>query len=432
VTEGGYKKSIFHILKQTVMKTIFQILSLCIAIVSMSSCGPETNPTTPVVEPEFKVEARVTPTSGTAPIKIDASALDVSGEGTSYEWDFGDKTPKSYEKTTSHLYTSAGSYTIILIAKGKDKSEKRVEVPMTVNAPIPKPIADFSVSKTVIEVGETVVFIDKSLNNPTSLSWSLLGSVSGTASGAGPIGTKYNSAGTYTVTLTAKNSGGESAKSVPIIVNPKKNKVSYDGMSSFPKLKSAIDNRANSDIKFVRFSNDERFIVAYDNGYSAQYFGETTMNNKINEVYKSGLSTACYVGASRWGIVWGGNGYQYNNFPTGLGDYMKKYNVEKRNFVRIDFDVNNNWVFWADGQIAYSNSYVLPMVEELKKMPDARGFAFGNSGSAISWVVYGKNRYSASPNLPSSLRDELSRITLSGKELIDVEVSDTAWVVIYK
>ena len=56
------------------------------------------------------------PTSGSAPltVRFDGSASrDPDGSITGYSWDFGDGT-KGTGKTTSHIYTRAGSFTIKL------------------------------------------------------------------------------------------------------------------------------------------------------------------------------------------------------------------------------------------------------------------------------------------------------------------------------
>jgi len=67
------------------------------------------------------------------------------------------------------------------------------------------PIADFESSSTIINVGDTIQFIDKSLNNPSSWIWSF---------GDGNISTQkntlniYTETGTYTVRLVVRNTAG--------------------------------------------------------------------------------------------------------------------------------------------------------------------------------------------------------------------------------
>jgi PKD repeat protein len=69
------------------------------------------------------------------------------------------------------------------------------------------PVADFTASDTTINVGDSVTFTDLSTNNPTSWSWTFNGGTPSSSTQQNPTIT-YNTAGTYTVSLTATNSAG--------------------------------------------------------------------------------------------------------------------------------------------------------------------------------------------------------------------------------
>jgi PKD repeat protein len=69
------------------------------------------------------------------------------------------------------------------------------------------PVANFSASDTTIYVGDSVNFTDLTTNNPTSWSWTFSGGTPSGSSQQNPTVT-YNSAGTFTVSLTAANSAG--------------------------------------------------------------------------------------------------------------------------------------------------------------------------------------------------------------------------------
>ncbi len=88
-----------------------------------------------------------------------------------------------------------------------------------INVSGPKPVAAFSASRTVIEVGQSVQFTDQSTNNPTSWHWSF--GDNGTSTSKNPSHT-YNTVGTYTVRLTASNNFGsdDEIKTNYITVNP--------------------------------------------------------------------------------------------------------------------------------------------------------------------------------------------------------------------
>ncbi|MDX2359276.1 MAG: PKD domain-containing protein [Crocinitomicaceae bacterium] len=73
------------------------------------------------------------------------------------------------------------------------------------------PVADFSGTPTTICAGESVSFTDLSTNTPTSWSWDF-GDL-GTSSAQNPSHT-YNTAGTYTVILTATNADGSDGHTI--------------------------------------------------------------------------------------------------------------------------------------------------------------------------------------------------------------------------
>ena len=52
----------------------------------------------------------------------------------SYEWDFGDGSPLSYEEAPTHTYTASGSYTVSLsVINGCEGSQ--VSLPISVDLP---------------------------------------------------------------------------------------------------------------------------------------------------------------------------------------------------------------------------------------------------------------------------------------------------------
>jgi PKD repeat protein len=69
------------------------------------------------------------------------------------------------------------------------------------------PVANFSGSPTTVTEGGSVDFTDLSTNSPTSWSWTFTGGTPSSSTAQNPAVT-YNTAGTYTVTLTATNAGG--------------------------------------------------------------------------------------------------------------------------------------------------------------------------------------------------------------------------------
>jgi PKD repeat protein len=68
--------------------------------------------------------------------------------------------------------------------------------------------ANFSGTPLAIPVGGTVNFTDLSTGSPTSWSWSFTGGTPATSTTQNPTAIQYNTAGIYTVSLTATNSNG--------------------------------------------------------------------------------------------------------------------------------------------------------------------------------------------------------------------------------
>jgi len=56
-----------------------------------------------------------------------------SGKITSWEWDFGDGSPRSYDQNPSHVYTEPGSYTVTLIVSGPDGDNIETEIDFVYN-----------------------------------------------------------------------------------------------------------------------------------------------------------------------------------------------------------------------------------------------------------------------------------------------------------
>jgi PKD repeat protein len=73
------------------------------------------------------------------------------------------------------------------------------------------PVAAFTASSTSITTGQSITFTDQSTNNPTSWSWTLTGGTPSSSTAQNPSVT-YNTAGTYSVTLTATNSAGSDSE----------------------------------------------------------------------------------------------------------------------------------------------------------------------------------------------------------------------------
>lgn len=80
------------------------------------------------------------------------------------------------------------------------------------NSNLSAPVVDFSASQTSIYTGNVISFTDLSTEAPTSWLWNFQGGTPSTSTVQNPTNIQYNSAGTYTVTLTATNADGNNTK----------------------------------------------------------------------------------------------------------------------------------------------------------------------------------------------------------------------------
>ncbi len=144
------------------------------------------------------------PVSGGVPLTTHFT--DLSQAPSSWSWNFGDS-GTSTEKNPTHTYTVMGTYTVTLTVTNEFGSDTEVKTDyITVTAPQP-PVADFIASSTDINIGNSVTFTDKSLENPTSWSWSFEGGTPATGTLQNPT-VAYNAVGTFNVTLVVTNAQG--------------------------------------------------------------------------------------------------------------------------------------------------------------------------------------------------------------------------------
>ena len=144
-----------------------------------------------------------------------------SGSPTAWIWSFGDGS-SSTAQSPAKSYASAGIYTVTLIASnagGTGTATRTVTV--APGAATVAPVAAFDYSPPNPTPGSAVTFSDASAGLASSWSWSF----GDPASGSADVSTLANpthhflGAGTYTVRLTASNSGGSSTTTRAVTVS---------------------------------------------------------------------------------------------------------------------------------------------------------------------------------------------------------------------
>jgi C1A family cysteine protease len=150
-----------------------------------------------------------TPLSGTAPLKVTFTDSS-TGSITSRTWYYkltsaSTWTPFTPDGTNAFTFTGSGLYDIQLTVSGPGGSSTKIQPGYITVNPTPPPVAAFSGIPTSGTAPLTVQFTDSSTNTPTSWIWNF--GDDGTATIKNPSHV-YSVAGTYTVTLTATNTGG--------------------------------------------------------------------------------------------------------------------------------------------------------------------------------------------------------------------------------
>ena len=150
-----------------------------------------------------------TPTTGVSPLTVQFTD-GTTHSPTAWQWNFGDGTANGTTKNPSHVYSSAGTYTVILTASNAAGSSTLSKAGyIGVNTPVVIPVAGFTGSPTSSDSPLTVQFTDSSSNGPTSWAWNF-GDGTANSTTENPSH-QYTSVGTFTVTMTATNSAGSSA-----------------------------------------------------------------------------------------------------------------------------------------------------------------------------------------------------------------------------
>jgi len=128
----------------------------------------------------------VSDTAGVAPLAVDFTDLS-AGSPTTWFWDFGDEASAT-DQNPSHIYTTGGTYSVMLIATGECGPDTLVQTDLVVvNAP-PAPVATFSGTPLNGCAPLETVFIDETTGDVTSWDWDF---------GDGQTDTLQNPAHTY-------------------------------------------------------------------------------------------------------------------------------------------------------------------------------------------------------------------------------------------
>lgn len=158
-------------------------------------------PEVPVVTASFETDV----TSGKVPLTVRFTDTSTGGP-TSWKWNFGDGAT-STAQNPSHTYSTAGTYSVTLVATNGTVSDDFEKSITAGNGPT----ASFTASPTEGVAPLTVKFTDTSTGSPTRWEWDF-GDGSTLSTAQNPSHT-YSGPGTYTVKLTVTNAYGPNTAS---------------------------------------------------------------------------------------------------------------------------------------------------------------------------------------------------------------------------
>ncbi len=151
-------------------------------------------------------------TEGVAPLTV--AFTDESTGATSWAWDFGDGNT-SADQNPVHTYETADTYTVTLTVMNEAGSNSTTQTITVTEAPVtPAPVASFTTNVTEGVAPLTVAFTDES-TGATSWAWDF--GDGNTSTEQNPVHT-YETADTYTVTLTVMNEAGSNSTTQTITV----------------------------------------------------------------------------------------------------------------------------------------------------------------------------------------------------------------------
>ena len=120
------------------------------------------------IELSYEVSYDVTPIIGDAPLNVTAKAEVISGDVSTFSWNFGDGSAPQTGRAAAHTYTQQGVYMITLTVTGKEGTdqepldvEKTYTQQITVNAPLIAPNAKFSYSPSFSVIADQrIIYFD--------------------------------------------------------------------------------------------------------------------------------------------------------------------------------------------------------------------------------------------------------------------------------
>ncbi|GEM_PF-5065714 len=315
--------------------------------------------------------------------------FNTSTDANTYEWNYGDGRI-SHEDSPTHTYDKAGTYSVSLIARNGSLSDVYttlidVEAPQAQQEENPteqqpteiKPTADFSYLAT----GLSVAFTNKSKNAQTYL-WDF--NDGRTSTEANPTH-EFVQAGTYKVTLTAKNITLSHSYYCVITITDPNPKAGFTYKTAHP-LKAVFTNTSTNATSYHWDFGDGN--TSTEKNPTHRYNGIGVYNVKMTatrgsktstyeQIIKIEAPTSCKIA-----------GFVYNKIPTNNNYYQIQitddYTLYKTTYLYTNWELlsmNANvpfqYTFGTPVSISISKTYVLRLYKSASKVSgEASGKGF--------------------------------------------------------
>ncbi|MEV7631667.1 PKD domain-containing protein [Microbacterium sp. NPDC089318] len=205
-------------------------------------------------------------TSDKLAVAVDASAsADSDGTIEQYRWSWGDSTPDTLGVTASHQYAEAGDHTITLVVTDNRGGTARATKVVTVTAN-QAPVASFTTTVAPLQVDVDASASDDADGTVVSYGWDWGDGTEGTGVTASH---RYQTAGTYDVTLTVTDNDGTvgtRTQAVTIPAVPANQPPTAAFTASASGLTASVDGSASADADGTIRS----YLWAWGDGSAAQ------------------------------------------------------------------------------------------------------------------------------------------------------------------